>query len=79
MFGIVTLCALALIGATIQQRDLRKVTCQDRVSLVWMALRAVNTLWVLSGNFIDIALFSARSITQVDRSQSSYALAMAVC
>jgi hypothetical protein len=48
VFGAVILYyALTLIGASVQQRGLRKKVCKDRVSLAWLALRALNMSWLL--------------------------------
>jgi hypothetical protein len=48
VFGLVVLYhALTLIGATVQQRGLRKRICKDRVSLAWLALRAIRMTWLL--------------------------------
>lgn len=57
VFGLVTLYyALTLIGAIVQQRGLRKKICKDRVSLVWLALRALNMAWLLPHKLMMHAL-----------------------
>ena len=54
IFGMMILyCALTLVGAIVQQRGLRKKLCKDRVSRVWLALRAIFLPW-----FLSHALFS---------------------
>ena len=59
IFGMMILyCALTLVGAIVQQRGLRKKVCQDRVSLVWLALRAIFMPWFLSHDLICHALFA---------------------
>jgi hypothetical protein len=61
VFGLVVLYyALTLIGATVQQRGLRKKVCKDRVSLAWLALRALNMPWLLPHQLIIHALFHSR-------------------
>ena len=57
LFGLVVLYyALTLIGAVVQQRGLRKKVCKDRVSLVWLALRALNMTWLLPHQLMMYAL-----------------------
>ena len=57
VFGLVVLYyALTLIGAIVQQRGLRKKICKDRVSLAWLALRALNMRWLLSHQLMMHAL-----------------------
>ena len=57
VFGLVVLYyALTLIGAIVQQRGLRKKVCKDRVSLVWLALRALTMRWLLPHPLILHAL-----------------------
>jgi len=61
IFGLVVLYyALTLIGATVQQRGLRKKVCKDRVSLVWLALRALSMPYLLSYRQIVHALYHSR-------------------
>jgi hypothetical protein len=61
VFGLVVLYhALTLIGALVQQRGLRKKVCKDRVSLVWLALRALKMTWLLSHQLLNQALFDRR-------------------
>lgn len=61
LFGMVVLYyALTLIGASIQKRGLRKKICKDRVSLPWLALRALFMPWLLSHQQIVHALFHTR-------------------
>ena len=61
VFGLVVLYhALTLIGAIVQQRGLRKKVCKDRVSLVWLALRALNMPWLLPHRLMKQALFFRR-------------------
>ncbi len=61
VFGLVVLYhALTLIGALVQQRGLRKKVCKDRVSLVWLALRALNMTWLLPHEIMSQALFYRR-------------------
>ncbi len=61
VFGLVVLYyALTLIGAIVQQRGLRKKVCKDRVSLAWLALRALSMPWLLSHQLIMHALFHRR-------------------
>jgi hypothetical protein len=61
VFGIVVLYyALTLIGASVQQRGLRKKVCKDRVSLPWLALRALNMPWLLPHPLMMHALFRRR-------------------
>jgi len=57
VFGLVVLYyALTLIGAIVQQRGLRKKICKDRVSLAWLALRALNMRWLLPHHLMMHAL-----------------------
>lgn len=57
VFGLVVLYhALTLIGAAVQQRGLRKKICKDRVSLAWLALRAIRMTWLLPHALIMHAL-----------------------
>ena len=61
VFGLVVLYyALSLIGATVQQRGLRKKICKDRVSLAWLALRAINMTWLLPHELMMHALIHTR-------------------
>jgi hypothetical protein len=58
VFGLVILYyALTLVGAAVHQRGLRKKVCKDRVSLAWLALRALNTPWLLPPQPLMQALF----------------------
>jgi len=57
VFGLVVLYyALTLIGAIVQQRGLRKKICKDRVSLAWLALRALKMTWLLPHQLMMYAL-----------------------
>lgn len=61
VFGLVVLYyALTLIGASVQQRGLRKKVCKDRVSLAWLALRALNITWLLPHHLMMHALVRRR-------------------
>jgi len=61
VFGMVVLYyALTLIGAAVQQRGLRKKVCKDRVSLAWLALRALFMPWLLTHQHLVQALYHAR-------------------
>jgi hypothetical protein len=61
LFGIVVLYyALTLIGASAQQRGLRKKVCKDKVSLAWMALRLLNMPNLLKTNLLLHALHHSR-------------------
>jgi hypothetical protein len=58
-FGIVVLYyALTLLGASVQQRGLRKKVCKDRVSLAWLALRALSMSWLLPHRSLMHALIN---------------------
>ena len=52
--------ALTLIGAEVQKRGLRKKICKDRVSLVFLALRALTMPWLLTYECTIQALFHSR-------------------
>ena len=61
LFGMIVLYyALTLIGATVQKRRLRKKICKDRVSLAWLALRALFMPWLLPHQQIVHALYFSR-------------------
>jgi hypothetical protein len=52
--------ALTLLGAEVQKRGLRKKICKDRVSLVFLALRALMMPWLLPFDRLTHALYRAR-------------------
>jgi hypothetical protein len=49
--------ALTLLGAEVQKRGLRKKVCKDKVSLAFLALRALQMSWLLTYERIIQALF----------------------
>jgi hypothetical protein len=52
--------ALTLLGAEVHKRGLRKKICKDRVSLVFLALRALMMPWLLTYERQVQALFHSR-------------------
>ena len=52
--------ALTFLGAEVQKLGLRKRICKDRVSLVFLALRALLMLWLLTHERQVHALFHSR-------------------
>jgi hypothetical protein len=58
LFGMMVLYyALTLIGADVQKRGLRKKVCKDKVSLAFLALRALLTPWLLPFEKLTHALY----------------------
>jgi hypothetical protein len=61
VLGMVVLYhALTLIGAEVQKRGLRTKICKDRVSLVFLALRALMMPWLMTYERTIQALFHSR-------------------
>jgi len=61
LFGMMVLYyALTLIGADVQKRGLRKKVCKDKVSLAFLALRALFMPWVLPFTKLTHALYASR-------------------
>lgn len=61
LLGLIVLYdALTLLGAELQKRGLRKKVCKDRVSLVFLARRALRMPWLLTYERICQALFHSR-------------------